>query len=645
MYAFDMEVFAHDWLVVFKEIKTGNYTIIHNDNYQVKEFMKRDPLLVGFNNKYYDNHILKAIMLGADNALVKEINDFIISGGFGWDHWFVRNNTAYLKTFDIRDDMQKNLSLKAIEGHLGMDIEESSVPFDLARALTTDELNETISYCKHDVDMVEELVKLRKDYLKGKLALGKMKGIPVHKALYSTNAKMTALFLDATPKEHLDERNYQYPENLNRAIIPREVFDFFDRIHDDSISDDELFKSKLTIDVQGVSCVLGFGGIHGARDNYQEKTTSDRVIKLYDVASFYPSIMINNNYVSRNIPDPMLFSRIYKERVAAKKEGDKHISDTYKLVLNTTYGAMLNQYNALHDPLMGRSVCISGQLYLLELALSYVRLCKSVKLIQLNTDGIMISVDPKDLSTIYAINDEWQERTGFVLEEDKIKKIVQKDVNNYIVSMDNDYIITKGGFLAHGISPFGAWTVNNTFPIVKKAIINYLTRDIAIEETVRASNNIFDFQIIAQAGSKYKSVYWENDGKEIQVQKVNRVYASKNKRYGKLYKVHSKTGTGEKIASLPDHCAIDNRNRLSLADVDKDWYIELAKDRTGDFLGRRIDYVDEYVKLIELEKVTGIGEKTMERIRAECEIYEIEDLTSAGQEQVDLTWLDDVLNS
>ena len=42
--------------------------------------MKRDPLLVGFNNKYYDNHILKAILLGADPPLIKEINDFIISG-------------------------------------------------------------------------------------------------------------------------------------------------------------------------------------------------------------------------------------------------------------------------------------------------------------------------------------------------------------------------------------------------------------------------------------------------------------------------------------------------------------------------------------------------------------------------------------
>ena len=34
--------------------------------------------------------------------------------------------------------------------------------------------------------------------------------------------------------------------------------------------------------------------------------------------------------------------------------------------MNTTYGALLNKYNDLFDPLMGRSVCITGQLFLLE---------------------------------------------------------------------------------------------------------------------------------------------------------------------------------------------------------------------------------------------------------------------------------------
>ena len=73
-------------------------------------------------------------------------------------------------------------------------------------------------------------------------------------------------------------------------------------------------------------------------------------------------------YTSRNIPSPDVYAATIERRVKAKRAGDKATANALKLVLNTTYGAMLNKYNALYDPLMGRSVCISGQLFLLELA-------------------------------------------------------------------------------------------------------------------------------------------------------------------------------------------------------------------------------------------------------------------------------------
>jgi hypothetical protein len=219
MYVFDIEVFKFDWLVVFKSIRTGEYTVIHNDNYAVKEFMTADKLLAGFNNKHYDNYILKAILCGADNALVKEINDFIIDGNLGFEHWFLRENRAWFNSFDIRDDMQQGLSLKAIEGHLGSNIEESSVPFDIDRPLTESELKETIEYCKHDVDTTEQIVKLRKNYLKCKQMLGAMKGIPAEKALYMTNAKVTAAYLGAKKQEWYDERVYEYPRNIFESVI------------------------------------------------------------------------------------------------------------------------------------------------------------------------------------------------------------------------------------------------------------------------------------------------------------------------------------------------------------------------------------------------------------------------------------------
>ena len=103
--------------------------------------------------------------------------------------------------------MQEGLSLKAIEGHLGMNIEETEVPFDIDRPLTKEELVSTIHYCKHDVDATEKIVRLRKNYLKCKQRLGAMKGIPVEKSLYATNAKITAMYLGAIRREWNDGRS------------------------------------------------------------------------------------------------------------------------------------------------------------------------------------------------------------------------------------------------------------------------------------------------------------------------------------------------------------------------------------------------------------------------------------------------------
>ena len=279
IYVFDCEVFAYDWLFVFKNIKTGEYTIIHNDNYAVKQFVTNDKLFVGFNNKHYDNYILKAVLCGADNALLKEINDFIINGNMGFEHWFLKENQAYFNTFDIMDDMQQGLSLKAIEGHLGLNIEESSVPFDIDRPLTQKELEETIKYCKHDVDVTERLVKIRKPYLEAKLTLGRLAGIDDAKALYMTNAKLTAAFLRAEPKEWNDERNYKYPDNLKTERIPKEVFAFFDRMHNPAVDDKELFNSKLEFQLQNCTCVVGFGGVHAAMDNYIEESEENEELE------------------------------------------------------------------------------------------------------------------------------------------------------------------------------------------------------------------------------------------------------------------------------------------------------------------------------------------------------------------------------
>ena len=290
-------------------------------------------------------------------------------------------------------------------------------------------------------------------------------------------------------------------------------------------------------------------------------------------------------YTSRNIPNPQIYADMLETRMKAKKAGDTATANALKLVANTTYGAMLNKYNDLYDPLMGRSVCITGQLFLLELANHLRAECKTLEVVQLNTDGIMVSFDDSEYDKVLEITKEWETRTGFELEEDKIKAIYQKDVNNYVEIPYDGKPKIKGGYLVRGIAPAGAFNINNNATIVAKAIVDYFTKGTEVETTIGECTDIFQFQIIAKAGSKYKEAFHIVDGKEIPIQKVNRVYASKDSRYGKLFKVKTENDSTAKIESLPEHCIIDNDNKLTIESVDKSWYIELAKKRINDFLG------------------------------------------------------------
>lgn len=628
-YIYDIEVFLKDWIIVFKELTTGVRTIVHNDNEAVMEFMRNSPILCGFNNKHYDNHVLKAILLDMTPEEIKQINDLIIVDGLnGWEIPMLKDSGIWFESFDLMDDTQQGTSLKSIEAHLGIPIEETEVDFNLDRRLTEQEVKDTIAYCSYDVDATEKLFYMREAYLANKLKLGRLKGLKDTKALYMTNARLTATYLGAKQprKPWTDERDYQYPKELLREYIPQEVFDFFDKLHDPKVPDSELFGGfdeegkKLngaSIDIMVGVCptTIAFGGIHGAIPTYTEEATETRSIRNKDVASYYPSLMVKRGYCSRNMADPDFFNETLQTRFKAKKAGDKETANALKLVLNTTYGAMLNgkngvAYNDLYDPLQGRSVCITGQLFLLELSEHLVRECPTLKIIQLNTDGIMVSLDNSDEPKWQEITQEWQDRTGFALEEDFIKKIVQKDVNNYIeIPEDGGEPKIKGTALVRGISAAGAWKINNNANIVPKAIIDYFTNGTDPEETVYAATDIMDFQIISKVGGTYSRCFQIIDGEEVQVQKVNRVYASKDWFAGTLYQEHAKTHGISKVSSLPAHCIIDNNNKLTIDVVDRDWYVRLAKRYINDFRGVKIKRNTRKVNKIMKETLALFEEK------------------------------------
>ena len=273
---YDCEVIAHDFMVDFKSFG-GEHVSLWNDGRAIRDFIEDndEAVFVGFNNKHYDQHIVKAICVGCEPEEVKEINDWIIAGGTPWEHPFLRDARFWFSNTDLMDDMQKGMSLKAIEGHLGMSIVESSVPFDIQTKLTPEQRDEVTRYCRYDVDATEELLKLRWDYLQTKMHLAELGGINQKKALSKTDPMLAAEYMQAKRIPHIEdkERDYAFPERLDYSYIPDDIIEFFKQIWDESIPLEELFKTSFDCEIGGCPVRYAWGGAHGALPKYKERAT------------------------------------------------------------------------------------------------------------------------------------------------------------------------------------------------------------------------------------------------------------------------------------------------------------------------------------------------------------------------------------
>lgn len=103
---------------MFKHKDTGEYTVIHNDNDAIWQFLREQPLLCGFNNKAYDNFILKAVAADFTPQEVKALSDYLIDGGQGWQHPLMRDNPVFVTSFDIRDDIYSPIYRRPENGKL-----------------------------------------------------------------------------------------------------------------------------------------------------------------------------------------------------------------------------------------------------------------------------------------------------------------------------------------------------------------------------------------------------------------------------------------------------------------------------------------------------------------------------------------------
>lgn len=261
LWGYDFEVTEYDWLLVLKDYRNRNRVVFHNAiPNDIQNFIdKYNPIMMGYNNNGYDKFILKAILNGYTPEEVKEVNDYIIGGGNGWE--IDLGYTEIPTQVDLINCIIPRKSLKELEGNLRMNITESTIDFNIDHKWSKQEYDEMLYYCDHDVDALFPIFDILITKFKSKYIIARLGNIDPEYALSLTDANLTAVLLGAERIEHDDPFGYEYPDVIDKTKIPKEALDYFDDLIEHN--DLEYKVEAPCLDLKTIDFQLGVGGCHG----------------------------------------------------------------------------------------------------------------------------------------------------------------------------------------------------------------------------------------------------------------------------------------------------------------------------------------------------------------------------------------------
>lgn len=619
---YDFEVcYANQWICDFYDSENNTHTTV-NTRYELLTYFEnnKDCIFVGFNNKYYDNWILRGIYANIYNLY--GLNNEIVNQGKSYFTYFPDNEkfrqaNDWVNKFVFYDIHQTypSLSLKKAEANMGLSIiENESI---MKKSIWTPEDFENIKkYCQDDTEATFKLLvdseKKESTLLTKFLLLKKF-----NKSLTFVNktlGNIGGIIFDAhrfSEDDVYGRFTFNCPNCIKQLITSKELLLFYENLNL-GISDKKRRAIKLG------ECVghQSIGGLHLARKNYQKNYVHSKEILVYlDAKQMYLNIMANKNnpelhFAPRNFKDWTSLSRIGDLRDEARATNNEPLAEAIKKAGNTIFGTcgaydkktLRPKNEFINDWIMNRTICCVGQCLLISLYDQINLVVKNPNYIQFNTDGIYLEIMLEDLDNLQMAVKKWESLIGIKLPIGIIQKgiLIQRDVNSYILRDDEGHIKAKG-------SPMGNCTKNNygdfasnTYGIISYVLEKHLLDEKPIQECIQQAITEKRWSLFQKIISfSADSIKGNVDEYGNQLQKVNRVFASTNtnlpKVKKKVTKVLKKTGdeieTLDDYGNVPPNCYIFNNDlkyfNIEDCKLDINFYVDLINDAKKKFLSKK----------------------------------------------------------
>ena len=419
---------------------------------------------------------------------------------------------------------------------------------DFNSDLPVDKIDEMIAYNINDVESTTELLNRLKDQVELRLFIEEEHGID---CLSMDSVKMAETFLlekysekSGIPKNVIKEmRSPMDYIPLKDVILPfiqyknPKLQDVLEDMKKQIVYSKERKGYEKKFVLSNVVYSIGVGGIHTIHTPQIFLPKDDEFIGHADVASMYPSLLIEYQFGPRHLGKLFcdLFAGLKAERLEAKHTGQKTKNLFLKIVLNSPTGKMQQEVSWMYDPFNVFRIRINGQLILLLLVDRLLEL--GCEIIQCNTDGVVYRAKNGLREAISDAIKEVESLTRLEFESDEYEAFYQYAINDYFGVLKGGEIEEKGMFitknkLGKGLAPV----------VIPKAVINYFTTGQPVEEFIKSDRDIRDFLMSQQVDKKFEAWHGEN-----RVQRINRFYASTDGAY--LFK---RDKDGKEVHTLMD---------------------------------------------------------------------------------------------
>ena len=508
--------------------------------FQLKEFY-----FCGFNNKSYDDVLINYLIIRFDDLrykpifeitwLIKSMSDKIIKEPVA--NWIDYKHAYLFNSFDLMTmifSAKNRVGLKELEVTMGF-YNVMEYEGDFSKNVPKELKDKVIEYNQNDVLATGELLNLKKNDIELRLKLNEKYKINV---LSKDNVNMG---MEILKKEYLEKTGKTW-DDIKDLKTPCQLVSFkniiFDFIQYTTPPLQKLLEKlkKVSIDpnnkdfrevfeIGGVVHNISLGGLHSINNAEIIIPNEDELLIDYDVDSFYPSCLIVNNLYPKHLGIEFvdIYKNIRDERVEAKKDKNSFLADAFKYAINGLSGNLQSQYSWTYDPELVVKLRINCQLMILMLIEKFDLL--GAKIVQSNTDGILIKIKKSLLPEIEKAKDEWCKLTKLSMSKEEFERFYQYDVNNYIgvkkgftETKDPELIKKKGFFvdeinLGKGMSP----------KVIAKSLINYFVYNISPEETLKEDKDIRDYLTYQRVSRDFIVEY--NGEKALH---INRFYMSTN---------------------------------------------------------------------------------------------------------------------